>query len=390
MLVFSSNSSPKGTLTIFTKPLTYAVSAILLLASTVSAQSTKDASVTSAAAITERQSQWLRSPLDERIRLAERLGEEGAEAFARQKGYEPLLRNGDKALKQGFDQVYRTKDGAIVVIEAKGGTSSINRAYGCQQGTPEWAVQAAKRVTESSVATSAERQAAQHVLEAAKQGNLTVQVVRTRHVLGEPTVAVLESSLKVGPVESKVAATILKELGPGAKGVQAMSKVAKTTEAASVAATGSSVLSKAGKVAGVAGIAIDGYVRVNSAIETENKFKDGTISQQEREKAHAKNAAGTVGGWTGALAGAKLGSLGGGAVGTVVAPGPGSLIGSFLGGVSGGIAGYFGGEVAAESVASWAVQKLHDTGTTISEVAADSWNWTASKASGAWNWMFGK
>ena len=78
--------------------------------------------------MTPRQSQWLQASPGERIRLAERLGEDGAEAFAGKHGYEPLLRRGDKLLPQGFDQVYRAKDGGIVVIEAKGGTSAICRA----------------------------------------------------------------------------------------------------------------------------------------------------------------------------------------------------------------------------------------------------------------------
>src|SRR5207245_1929416 len=150
---------------------------------------------------TPAQVEWLKASTDERVKIAERLGEEGAEAFAAKKGYEPLLRNADKVLRQGFDQVYRARDGSIVVIEAKGGTSAINRAYGRQQGTPEWAVQAAKHVAESSKASAAEKQASRRVLAAAKEGNLTVQLVRTRHVLGEPVTAVLESTLRGGQTE---------------------------------------------------------------------------------------------------------------------------------------------------------------------------------------------
>ena len=149
--------------------LEHAFWAILLLASTVCAQSTTQ--TPPASPMTARQSQWHQASLDERIRLAEHLGEEGAEAFADKKGYQPLLRNGDKSLPQGFDQVYRAKDGSIVVIEAKGGTSAIDRAYGCEQGTPEWAVHAAKkRVAQSSKASVAEQQAARLVLEVAQQG----------------------------------------------------------------------------------------------------------------------------------------------------------------------------------------------------------------------------
>src|ERR1051326_1485355 len=68
-----------------------------------------------AAKTTARQTQWQRASIDERVGLAEQIGEEGAEGFAAKNGYEPLLRNGDKVLRQGFDQVYRAKDGRIVV-----------------------------------------------------------------------------------------------------------------------------------------------------------------------------------------------------------------------------------------------------------------------------------
>jgi len=339
--------------------------------------------------MTVRQAQWLQATLDERVRLAERLGEEGAEAFAAKKGYEPLLRKGDKVLRQGFDQVYRAKDGSIVVIEAKGGTSAISRAYGCQQGTPEWAVQAAKRVAESCKASAAEKQAARLVLEALKEGNLTVQVVRTRHLLGEPVAAVLESTLKAGQTEGKVAATMLEELGLGAKAAQSAGQAAKTAEAASKAASGASTLSKVGKAAGVVGIAVDGGMRINSALETEKKFERGEISKKEREMAHSKNAAGMAGGWCGAIASAKLGATGGGAVGSAVAPGPGTAIGAALGGAAGGVAGYFGGEATAEKAATWVVQTVHDTGTTVAEAATQAWQWSTSPIRGAWNRLFG-
>ena len=178
--------------------------------------------------MTARQREWLKATINERVRLAEQLGEEGAQAYAAKKGYEPLLTKADKSLPQGFDQVYRAKDGSIVVIEAKGGSSAIGRAYGCQQGTPDWAVQAAKRVSESSKASVAERQAATIVLEAARDGKLTVQVVRTRHVLGEPVAAVLESTLKAGQAEGKAAAAFLKEAAVATKGVKAAGQMAKS------------------------------------------------------------------------------------------------------------------------------------------------------------------
>jgi hypothetical protein len=360
----------------------------------VSAQSAPETGAPPAEKMSARQSQWLQASVEERIRLAERLGEEGAEAFAAKHGYEPLLQRGDRSLPQGLDQVYRTQDGDVVVIEAKGGTSAVGRAYGCQQGTPEWAVQAAKRVAQSSKASLAEKQAAKLVLEAAQQGKLTVQVVRTRHVLGEPVlgepvVAVVESTLKAGQAEGKIAAAMLEEMAVAAKAVRAAGQAAKTAEAASTVTAGAKMLSKVGKAAGVAAIVVDGAVRVNSAIEVEKKFESGEISDKEREMAHAKYAAGMVGGWGGAIAGAKLGSAGGAALGSVIAPGPGTAVGAVLGGAAGGVAGYLGGEAAAEAAATWVVDSVHGTGRTVAETATDAWRWSTTPVRGAWSWFAG-
>jgi hypothetical protein len=286
--------------------------------------------------------------------------------------------------------VYRAKDGGIVVIEAKGGTSAVGRAYGCEQGTPEWAVHAAKRVAQDSKASVAEKQAAKLVLEAAQQGNLTVQVVRTRHVLGEPVVAVLESTLKAGQAESKIAATVVEEMAAAANAAKVATSAGPA--AASVegaAATGASTLSKVGKAAGVIGVAVDGGVRIHSAIETEKKFERGEISEKEREITHAKNAAGMAGGWCGAVAGAKLGATGGAVVGTAVAPGPGTAVGATLGGAAGGVAGYIGGEAAGERAATWVVETIHNTGTTVAGAATEAWQWSTTPVRGAWNRLLG-
>jgi len=302
-----------------------------------------------ATTMTARQREWLTATINERVRLAELLGEEGARAYAGKKGYEPILTKADKSLPQGFDQVYRARDGSIVVIEAKGGTSAIGRAYGCQQGTPEWAVQAAKRVAESPKASAVEKQAATLVLEAARDGKLTVQVVRTRHALGEPVVAVLESTLKAGQAEGKAAAAILEEAAVATKAAQAAGRAAKSAEATSKIGAGASTLSKVGKAAGVVGVAVDGAIRMNSAVETEKKYQAGDLTGEERVTAHAKNAAGMAGGLGGALAGAKGGAAAGGAVGAFFG-GVGAPIGAAIGGGIGAICGYFGGEYLGEKM----------------------------------------
>jgi hypothetical protein len=126
------------------------------------------------------------------------------------------------------------------------------------------------------------------VLEAARKGKLVVQVVRTKHVLGEPLAAVLESSLKVGAVESKTAATMLEGLSSTVK----TPKSGTTRTVAGGAKSTTTTIAKVGKAAGVAGAVVDGGFRVASAVETERKFQRGEISNEERVTAHAKNAAG--------------------------------------------------------------------------------------------------
>jgi hypothetical protein len=207
--------------------------------------------------------------------------------------------------------------------------------------------------------------------------------------LGQPVAAVLESTLKVGQAESKLGATMLEDLGLGAKATQSAGQAAKTAEATTEAASGASMLSKVGKAAGVAGIAVDAGLRINSAMETETEFEKAAISNKEREMAHARNAAGMAGGWCGAIAGAKLGAAGGGAVGTAAAPGPGTAVGGALGGAAGGVAGYFGGEAAAEKAATWVVEAVHNTGTTVSEAATQAWQWATTPIRSAWNRLFG-
>ena len=99
---------------------------------------------------TARQQAWLKASPDERVLMAERLGEEGATALAEKKGYRPILTGEQKTVRQGFDQVYRTPDGQVVVVEAKGGTGVLGRGYGAEQGSTEWAIKAARETLNGS------------------------------------------------------------------------------------------------------------------------------------------------------------------------------------------------------------------------------------------------
>ena len=336
---------------------------------------------------TARQQAWLRATPEERILLAERLGEEGAAALAAKKGYRPMLTGEQKTVRQGFDQVYQAPDGRVVVVEAKGGSSPLGRGYGAEQGTSEWAVKAARETLRNGKASAAEQNAARSVLDAAEQGNLAVEVIRTRHVLGEPVVAVQESSATVSAAERELARGILHGGESTASPMsQGAASAVEGTEAVAKGAAAASKLATAAKVASVAGVAIDAGFRIHDGMATEKQFAAGEITQQQREVAHARNAAGMAGGWAGAWGGAELGAMGGGAAGTVVAPGPGTAVGGAVGGVAGGVAGYIGGEKAAEAGAEWAMNKVHAAGTTISD--------TASSAVGGvkrtWNWMCGR
>jgi hypothetical protein len=357
---------------------------------------TQSEKVTPKHASTARQQAWLKATVDQRVKIAEQLGDEGARAFAKAKGWSPVFDGTARGAVQGPDQVYRAIDGAVHVIEAKGGSGQLGRAYGYTQGSSEWAVESAKRVLRNPAASEAERGGAALVLEAAAKGNLQVHVVRTSHVLGEATAAVLEQTAKSTDEAVRLAASGLDGLGRNA--AQIVDDVARVSDdAARPASTGGTVLRATAKVAVPVAVAVDGGLRIRDGLETERQFQAGEISEQEREVAHARNAAGMAGGWGGALVGAKLGAVGGGAAGSAVAPGPGTAVGGVVGGIAGGVAGYIGGEAAAEAAAEWAVDRVHAAGTTIAESAEAAWDGTVDAANSAargvnraWNWVRGK
>ena len=342
---------------------------------------------------TTRQRAYLKASVQERIKFAEALGESGARKFASAKNWKPLFDGVGRTIAQGPDQVYRGADGMIHVIEAKGGTSPLSRAFGHAQGTPEWAVQSAKNVLHSKKAAVAEKSAAREVLKAASQGKLKVHVIRTKHILGEPTVALLEKTMNS---TDEAAALAREAIGHSVKPTHgATSKAAKELTDDAVrsvddvartgAKTGSKVLRGVAKGAVVVGAAVDVGFRANDAVDVEKKYQAGAITNQQREVAHVKNAAGMAGGWGGAFGGAKVGALGGGAVGTACG-GVGAPIGAVAGGVAGGVAGYIGGEAAAEVAAEWTIKKVHQTGNTIAGAASSAKDGVVN----AWNYVWGK
>ena len=117
-----------------------------------------------------------------RQRIAEEIGDWGTQLYARKMNFQPLF-EGKAGQGQGFDAVYRTNK-QVIVVEAKGGSSQPKIYRGYQQGTREYTLKVAEYVQNSKTATAAAKQAAKAVIQAHKDGNLVVQVARTRHVYG--------------------------------------------------------------------------------------------------------------------------------------------------------------------------------------------------------------
>lgn len=377
---------------IFTKSLTCLIAAVLMFSNSVFAQTATEIEAP-ISSLTSKQLEWQQSSIQNRILISEKIGEDGAKAFASIRGYEPILNDADKAIRQGFDQVYRAKDGSIVVIEAKGGTSPIGRAYGCEQGTPEWAVRAAKRITENTKASVLEKEAAKMVLDAAKNGNLTTLVVRTKHILGQPYAAVLESTMKVGEAEIKLAKSILEEINTASnpkplpttitrvpdKTVKPSPTTTSSSDKVSLdkISAGGQVLKTASKALPVIAVAYEVHQRANESKNIEEQYSNGSITEQQREVSHTKNVAGGVGGLTGALVGVGPGAEVGAAIGTIGGP-VGIAVGGFVGGVAGGVTGAIVGDKVVGEVAGYATSAIHSTGTTIKSGARSTVKWIGS------------
>ena len=343
------------------------------------AQAVTDPATAAATSATARQQAWLKARINERVLLAEDLGEEGGRAFAKAKGWTTVYDGKSWSMVHGPDQVYRSADDTIHMIEAKGGSGQLGTGYGHPQGSSEWAVESAKRVLGSQTATEAERRGAQAVVDAAAKGKLEVHVVRTSHTLGEPHVAKLEQTTKCSEQASKTAREALAAVAKSAnKTLQeaAMASDDAARAADDVARLGDDLARSAddvaratsrssGLVAGApailvpAGIAIDAGMRVVDSVETERQFEAGVISGRERTVAHGRNAAGMAGGMAGAYAGVEAGTAGGAAIGTFFCPGIGTAVGGFVGGLAGGIGGYFAGDAVASASAEVAIEAAY-------------------------------
>ncbi len=131
--------------------------------------------------------------LNNRIRLAERLGEQGRARFAAEHGWIKLLGSRDRGIRQGPDSVYWDRQSGLVrVLEAKGGNAQPGLFYGSPQNTNQYTIRSAQRVLKSPIATGPAKVASARVIVAAQKRRLVTGVVRTSHMGGKPSEPRLE------------------------------------------------------------------------------------------------------------------------------------------------------------------------------------------------------
>jgi hypothetical protein len=301
---------------------------------------------------------WLGATFNERIGIAEKLGEDGARKYAAAQDWKPLFDGRGRMLQYGPDQVYRNpRDGHVILVEAKGGRAAVNEGYGYSQDSPEWAVRACEKVLRSNNASPSERRAAEAVVQAACDGKLDVCVIRTAHTRGKPEAPVLERFTSCTRRATRLATIVRQDLAvfqaaPKATG-SSSTEGTRGVEKALAGVKSESQLGRSARRVGRLNLplaaGIDAASRGYQAYQVEKAFKDGEIDANKRRREHVRNAAGCVGGWAGAYAGSEAGAWLGGAVGTAICPGIGTAIGGVVGGAFGAVGGYFFGEKVAEA-----------------------------------------
>lgn len=136
---------------------------------------------------------WVSAAVSERIRLAERIGNQGRARFETERGWIQIVGSQARGIVQGPDWVgWDAKTGNVRVLEAKGGSSEVRWTYRSWQGTNRNAIRSAEFVLESNSASQLEKMAAARVIKAAQANRLQTGVVKTSHVLGTPDAPRLE------------------------------------------------------------------------------------------------------------------------------------------------------------------------------------------------------
>jgi RHS repeat-associated protein len=128
----------------------------------------------------------------ERKKAGEKVAQAGAEAYARQMGYTPVLEwNNSSERPQGFDAVYEDAHGNLVVIEAKSNNSPRHaNASGVVQGTIPWVTEVASKIwpdcTQGKGSSNArECETAGKILQAIPQKKVRIETVRVIHDQGK-------------------------------------------------------------------------------------------------------------------------------------------------------------------------------------------------------------
>ncbi len=329
---------------------------------------------------TDKRSQWIYATLDERQRLAEQIGEEGARAYCKARGWEEIL--GPGGYRQGYDQVWRDpKRDLLFTVEAKGGNSPVPP----HQKEIEWVIKKAEDIAFSQYSSPWEKRTAVKVLEYASKGRLRHLVIRTTHSHGTPGVPKVEHVATVtGSEQQKAWAAVVRarpvlrkyfsyfsgaeeaaegsvgatraarragrvlgtfadeaaEAAAGAYGVSRSTAYGGTAarhadEAAEAATQVSRVIGRVGRVVesacGPVSVGIEVVVGSYEAYQREKAYRQGRISNDERWRGHVGQATGTAGGIGGAIYGAAAGAAVGGPVGAVIGAGIGAIGGSEAG-----------------------------------------------------------
>ena len=138
-----------------------------------------------------------------------------------------------------------------------------------------------------------------------------------------------------------------------------VSQTAKVLNKADDVSRAAKVVSKAGKYAGPAGVTLEVGFRGFVAYNTEQKYREGEITLQERNVQHSRNGGAAAGGAAGALGGAKGGALAGGAIGACFG-GVGAPVGAGIGGIIGAVSGGFLGDFVGGKTGAFVAREASD------------------------------
>lgn len=277
------------------------------------------------------------------------LGEKVIDDWAKKNGWTKLYGE-TRPGQQGIDRIYRTSEGRLVCVEAKGPGGKFTTVNGHRQGTPGYNV----------------NRLANHLMK--HDSKLARELL---------------DAFRAGKADSCV--SVVAKSGKWTLVVHPLSRDTARQAGALLGRTGataaSTTLRSAGKAAPLVGLAVEGYHRASRARDIERDYHRGALDDRERVHGHARNVAGSAGGLGGAAAGATyLGSTGA-AVGTSLGP-IGTGVGGFVGGVAGGALGYVGGEKAAETVVDAGKGAIYygvvATGRTVRaahRTATRTWRW---------------